>query len=154
MVNASSKVATLLLLSAFVYSPRGFSQCAPQPGERVVESFSSLATVGGLEYPSGMELMLDEHGTSVKAVLRDYYGEPTVEEIKLVGSIREKEFDGATVCEVRLTGMSKRGAVRIRAAITRGDLQGSIERHLGRGTFINRISLKRRLPVETLTTSG
>jgi hypothetical protein len=57
----------------------------------MIESFLSLATVAGLPYPSGIELILNENGGRVEATLRDYAGEPKPRETRLTGTIKEKQ---------------------------------------------------------------
>ena len=124
-------------------------QCVPRPGAQVIESFSSLATVGGLQNPSGMELILKENGNHVDALLRDYMGDASAQETKLTGTIEEQETDSVTTCEVTLTGTSKQGAIRIRGVIKPTCFSGTIKRRVGHDDYSHKFSLKRRLPEDT-----
>jgi hypothetical protein len=141
-----------VLIAVLVSTPHACPQCVPRT--HAVESFSSIATVGGLAYPSGMELILSEHGSRVDAILRDYVGEERAEETKLRGTIEEKKAGGVTSCEVQLAGTGKRGVVKVRGVITNIGFQGTVERHIGPDAFSHRISLKRRLPDETDRATG
>jgi hypothetical protein len=116
----------------------------------VLESFSSLATVGGLPHPSGIELILKEHGSHVDATLLDYAGEPQPREIKLTGTIAEKKSGKTTVCEVDLAGATKRGAVKIHGTIRPADFFGTIQRRVGSGTYSEKVSLRRRVSLDAL----
>lgn len=142
MLRSITVLATLVTLAWVDHS---LSQCVPPPGPPpVIESFSSLAIVGGLQYPSGMQLILKENGSRVEAVLRDYAGEENPQETKLTGTIKGKKSDGVTTCEVDLTGAGKHGVVEIHGAIKGAYFSGTIGRHLGRDLLSQRISLKRR----------
>jgi len=118
------------------------------------ESFSSLATVGGLPYPSGIELILKENGSRVEAFLRDYAGEPEPREIKLTGTIAERKSGQTSFCEVDLAGANKNGVVRIHGAIRPTDFLGTIQRRVGRDTYSEKVSLRRRVPPDALDTGA
>ena len=82
-----------ITIAAILLTLAGTSQAqcqgVPRPGERMMESFSSLATVAGLPYQSGIELILNENGGRVEATLRDYAGDPKPRETKLTGTIKK-----------------------------------------------------------------
>jgi hypothetical protein len=134
------------------WANRAHSQCVFRPGVPYIESFSSLATVGGLPHPSGIELILRENGSRVEAVLRDYAGEPEPREIKLTGTIAERKTGQTTFCEVDLAGTNKNGALRIHGAITSPDFFGTIQRRIGHDSYSEKVSLRRRVPPDALDT--
>jgi hypothetical protein len=117
-----------------------------------MESFSSLATVAGLPYPSGIELILNENGARVEATLRDYAGELEPRETKLTGTLQEKQSGKTTACEVDLTGTNKSGAVKIHGAIRPANFLGTIQRRVGSDTYSEKASLKRRVRHDDLDT--
>lgn len=119
-----------------------------------MESFSSLATVAGLPYPSGVELILDENGGRVEATLRDYAGELRPRETKLLGTLQEKQSGKTTTCEVDLTGASKNGAVTIHGTIRPADFLGTIQRRMGKDTYSENVSLRRRVRQDALDTGA
>jgi hypothetical protein len=136
------------LASAGAY--QAHCQCVPRPGQRFQESFSSLASVAGLPHPSGIELILKEHGNRVEAILRDYAGEPQPRESKLTGTIEEKKSGKTTVCEVDLTGANKSGSVKIHGTIRPADFFGTIQRRVGSDTYSEKVSLRRRVSPDAL----
>ena len=144
----------MLALATVAWVCPAAAQCVFKSSTRVVESFSSLATVGGLAHPSGMELILDERGNRVDAILRDYVGEEKFEETRLIGTIKERKSGEVTSCEVQLAGIGKHGRIKIRATILPIGFQGTIERHIGHDAFSQRILLKRRLPDATRNAVG
>jgi hypothetical protein len=121
---------------------------------RFQESFSSLATVGGLPHPSGIELILKENGSRVEAFLRDYAGEPEPREIKLTGTIAERKSGQTSFCEVDLAGPNKYGIVKIHGTIMPTDFLGTIQRRVGRDTYSEKVSLRRRVPPDALDTGA
>jgi len=154
MVHSHRNTGLIMALLPLLWIRSATGQCVFRSNILVMESFSSLATVGGLAHASGMELTLSERGNRVEAVLRDYVGEERVQETRLVGSIEETRSDGVTSCEVRLAGKGRYGPINIRGVITPAGFQGTLERHVGHDTFSQRISLKRRLSDETQLATG
>ncbi len=142
----------VLVTSAWAY--RAHCQCVLRPGERLQESFSSLATVGGLPHPSGIELILKESGSRVEAILRDYAGEPQPHETKLTGTLEEKQAGTTTVCEVDLAGANKDGAVKIHGTIRPANFLGTIQRRVGSDTYSEKVSLRRRVRQDALDTGA
>ena len=138
---------TVVAVLACVVLLRG--QCISRPGMRAIESFSSLAIVGGLQGPSGIEMILKENGNHVDAVLRDYAGDVSAEETKLTGNLREQTTEDVATCAVTLTGTNKHGAVRIRGVINPSGFSGTIERSIGHDHYSHKFSLRRRLPEDT-----
>jgi len=136
------------LASAWVY--QAHCQCVPEPSARLQESFSSLASVAGLPHPSGIELVLKEHGNRVEAILRDYAGESQPRESELTGTIEEKKSGKITVCEVDLTGANRNGAVKIHGTIRPADFFGTIQRRVGSDTYSEKVSLRRRVSLDAL----
>ena len=145
-------IAMVVMISAWAY--RAHCQCVSRPGMRFQESFSSLATVGGLPYPSGIELILKENGSRVEAFLRDYAGEPEPREIKLTGTIAERKSGQTSFCEVDLAGANKNGIVKIHGTIRPTDFLGTIQRRVGRDTYSEKVSLRRRVPPDALDTGA
>jgi len=137
-------IAAILMSSVWACQAR--CQCVPRPGQRLQESFSSLATVAGLPHPSGVELILKENGNRVEATLRDYAGEPLPRESTLTGTIEEKKSGKTTTCEVDLAGANKSGGISIHGTITPIYFVGTIERRVGSDTYSEKVSLRRRLP--------
>jgi len=119
-----------------------------------MESFSSLATVAGLPYPSGIELILNENGGRVEATLRDYAGEPKPRETKLTGTIKEGQSGTTTTCELDLTGTNKNGAVKIHGTIKPANFLGTIQRRVGSDTYSEKVSLRRRVRSDALDTGA
>ena len=119
-----------------------------------MESFLSLATVGGLSYPAGIELILDENGDRVEATLRDYAGEPQPHETKLTGTLQEKQSGKTTTCEVDLTGKNKNGTLKIHGTIRPANFLGTIQRRVGSDIYSEKVSLKRRLRQDALDTGA
>jgi hypothetical protein len=119
-----------------------------------MESFSSLATVGGLPYPSGIELILEENGSRVDAILRDYAGEAEPREIKLTGTIAERKSGQTSFCEVDLAGAHKNGTAKIHGTIRPADFLGTIQRRVGSDTYFEKVSLKRRVRHDDLDTGA
>ena len=145
-------IAMVVMISAWAY--RAHCQCVSSPGVRFQESFSSLATVGGLPHPSGIELILKKNGSRVEAFLRDYAGEPEPREIKLTGTIAERKSGQTSFCEVDLAGANKNGIVKIHGTIRPTDFLGTIQRRVGRHTYSEKVSLRRRVPPDALDTGA
>ncbi len=145
-------IAAILLTSA--WTSQAQCQGVPRPGERMMESFSSLATVAGLPYPSGIELILNENGGRVEATLRDCAGEPKPRETRLTGTIKEKQSGKTTTCEVDLAGANKNGAVKIHGSIRPANFLGTIQRRVGSDTYSEKVSLKRRVQRDDLDTGA
>jgi hypothetical protein len=134
------------LISAVWNAP---SKCQCIPATARAETFSTVKEVAGQGF-AGSELYLEETGTRVEAVLRDYLGNINAEETKLNGILQESKIAGqaGTACEVNLSGRGLRGGVSINGEITPRFFKGTVTRHLGRDVFSHQISLKRQLAQE------
>ncbi len=137
-----------------VWTHQAHCQCVLPRSEHHTESFSSLATVTGLPFPSGIELILKENGARVEATLRDYAGELQPRETKLSGGLREKQSGKTTTCEVDMKGTNKDGPVRIHGTIRPSDFLGTIQRHMGKDSYLEKVSLRRRVQQEDLDTGA
>jgi len=86
--------------------------------------------------------------------LRDYAGEPEPREIKLTGTIAERKSGQTSFCEVDLAGAKKNGIVKIHGTIRPTDFLGTIQRRVGRDTYSENVSLRRRVPPDALDTGA
>ena len=97
-----------------------------------------MKEVAGLPTPSGVQLTLREKGTRVTAILRDYEGQPGPVVTTLSGTLRN--------CDVDVKGTNRRGKVEIRGKITVASFECTITRHIGAGTYSEKVLLRRELP--------
>jgi hypothetical protein len=139
-------LARLLLFGVLAsLSGAANAQCVPKPYSAKQELFSSVVQnldASGFKIgPAGIELLLEERAERVLATLRDYQGSPLPLETTLQGAIHE----GATGCDVSLSGHGKRGKVEIRGTITVGNFHGTISRQIGKETFSEQVELRRKL---------
>ncbi len=153
-LRQSQLITAIVTVAALAWAYEAHAQCVPRPGAPAIESFSALATVGGLQYPSGIELILKERGRRVEAILRDYAGEPEPREIKLTGTIEEKKAGKTTVCVVALAGSTKNGAMKIHGTIRPADFLGTIQRRIGSDSYSEKVLLKRRALADALDTGA
>lgn len=143
-------LSRLFLAVSFILAPwatQTNGQCIPSATSPKTETFLTVKMVPG-QGPSGSELYLDEKGSQVVAILRDYVGSPSPTETQLRGSLTESRSPGkaVTTCKVSLSGRGEKGEIEIEGEISPAYFQGIVTRHIGKDVFSHRISLKRRLP--------
>ncbi len=134
-------VLLTFLVSVFTFSltaPLAQGQCVSQDKLPHVERFSAIEDLTGLPGPSGIELTLEEEGTWVTGVLRDYEGLPDPLITKLKGTLQN--------CDVDVKGNNRRGKVEIRGTIMIASFQCIITRHIAGKTYSEKVSLRRENP--------
>jgi hypothetical protein len=111
-------------------------QC-PQPAHGKVERFANVSYVESVRGPAGIELMLQEDGGKLSAILQDYEGQPTPRKTRLHGTL--------SGCVVALSGQSSRGVIEIDGHLTITAFEGKIRRQIGTQWFLQKIFLRRKL---------
>lgn len=88
-------------------------------------------------------MTLTENPADVSATLSDYEGDHTPERAQLTGIGRALPDGG---CSVHLFGHNRRGPVEILGTTRIANFEGTIIRRIGKKTFREKVSLRRKLP--------
>jgi hypothetical protein len=136
-------VINFLVLTLFVASAAfSYAECIPASGSTKIEAFAAIRDVAN-QGDAGSELRIEESGSRVTAMLRDYLGGGRLIKTQLEGTLTQTET-GA--CKLHLSGKNKDGQVEIDGEITITRFLGTATRHLGKNVWSHAISLRRQPP--------
>jgi hypothetical protein len=131
----------LLLLAALLsFLPFAAASCVQDKQIPQTEEFANVERISGESGLEGLEITLEERGSSVLATLKDYEGNQDPLIAKLNGTIHDAK-DG---CYITLYGRNDRGEVEIRGTIRAAMLDATITRTIQQLKYIQKFSLKRK----------